>query len=491
VKKSLYVTFALKRTWKDMSGMDAREIAGNLSAIFYLPGVQGLLRGASAYCEACGRSHLELALEEFSGEKVAKRCVKGRMVSAALQMALTAAGSRLKVEKEAMKKGLRDPWFRKGLASTVRGLFEFGLNRPFTPGAPFLVVWNLTNACNLTCRHCYQGAGRAMSNELTPDEKVAVVEEMAREGVVSVAFSGGEPLMASGFWRAAQRASELGIYVSLATNGSLIGRETAERLKRAGVGYVQVSVDGSTPAVHDMVRGLPGSFERAVRGISNLVEAGVETCIAFTAMKVNYDEVPRVVELAKKLGLNRVIVFNWIPAGRGGKNLDDDITPERREELLKYLYRLTTSGEVIALSTAPQFGRVSLEMSEEGVICPTHFASYPMPGETARLAGFIGGCGAGRLYCAIQPDGKVTPCVFMPSLVVGDLRRERFSSIWRENEVLRSLRDRSLLRGPCGDCQFKMECGGCRARALGYTGDILESDPGCVYVQQMLAARDR
>jgi len=473
-----------------MRGPDAKSIALNLSTLLHLPGLKSVLEESAHRCPTCGMTHIQLALDELVGERGQKGCLRGKVVSVVIQKAMMIAAGRLGVGKSSLRKTFRDPYFRRGLASVIRGMADFGISEPFTPGAPFLVVWNYTNVCNLRCRHCYQTAGRSWEEELRTDEKKRIVNELADEGVVSIAFSGGEPLVAKDFFEVASLARQKGIYVSLASNGTLIDRATAAKIKASGIGYAEISLDGSRAGIHDAIRGVPGAFDRTIKGIKNLQEEGVDTCIAFTAMQANYDDVSSVVNMAKRMGVDRIIVFNWIPAGRGSANKADDLSPEKREDLLSYLYELTVSGELLAMSTAPQFARVSLQRSERGVICPTHFAAYTMPGETARLAGFIGGCGAGRLYIALQPDGKVTPCVFMPTVVVGDLRKDKFADLWRNDRTFAALRDRGQLRGPCGSCAYKMECGGCRARALGYTGDILESDPGCVLVKQQVSVRN-
>lgn len=137
------------------------------------------------------------------------------------------------------------------------------------------------------------------------------------------------------------------------------------------------------------------------------------------------------------------------------------------------------------LSTAPQFARVCLIMSGGRTVAPTHFYFGHASWDLHVLAEFIGGCGAGRLYCALQPSGDVTPCVFMPDLVIGNVRERPFLDIWHSSEVLWKLRNRELLRGHCGQCEYKYFCGGCRARALGYFGDILTPDPGCVYNKEL------
>jgi len=135
-----------------------------------------------------------------------------------------------------------------------------------------------------------------------------------------------------------------------------------------------------------------------------------------------------------------------------------------------------------ALSTAPQFSRVCLQQSlidGTDILSPTHFAALALYGRAKQLADFLGGCGAGRLYCAIQPNGLVTPCVFMP-MVVGDLRRRSLKEIWLNSQVMNDLRDRGKLKGRCGRCEYKYVCGGCRARAYAYHGDYLAPDPGCI-----------
>ncbi|MEN2975342.1 MAG: SPASM domain-containing protein, partial [Candidatus Caldarchaeales archaeon] len=144
----------------------------------------------------------------------------------------------------------------------------------------------------------------------------------------------------------------------------------------------------------------------------------------------------------------------------------------------KKLYIISQRSKVQVASTAPQLARVSWQMSCGGECLPTHFTP-PRSRSLKALAEFIGGCGAGRIYAAIQPDGKITPCVFLP-LIIGDLRVSKFQDIWNYNPILRSLRDKDLLKHPCGTCLYKYICGGCRARAYGYFKDYLAADPGCL-----------
>jgi len=349
---------------------------------------------------------------------------------------------------------------------------EGGEEGNFLVGFPPVVVHN-----------CYQRADRPLPDELTTEEGKRLINELADSNVVALAFSGGEPLMRPDFFELAAYARSLGMYVAIATNGTLITREVAKRLKEA-VDYVEVSLDGATAKTHDEFRGIPRSFDRAVDGIKNCVKAGLYTCIATTATKLNQHEMQKTYELANKLGCKRQMIFNFVPTGRGIDMINLDLSPEEREELLEQSYaNLVSGGGCAVLGTAPQLARVALKRAEEtdgGPLVSAHFGTSTNLGEHTRLlAEFLGGCGAGRCYCAIEPNGDVKPCVFIP-IKVGNIREKPFLEIWRDSPVLLDLRDRSKTKGHCSTCEYRYACGGCRARAYGYFGDYHMPDPGCI-----------
>ena len=404
------------------------------------------------------------------------------MFSGVIKMALKLGCMAFNVSWEETINALKVPYFKKGLLNVLNGIGMYGVTRPYRIPAPFLVVWNYTNACNLRCKHCYQRADKPTPDELTTRERFAVVDQLDENNVSALAFSGGEPLMRKDFYKVAKYAYDKGLHVSVATNGTLLTKDVATRLKNSGVGYVEISLDGATKETHESFRGVKGCFEKALRGIRNSVEAGIYTCIATTATEHNLDEIPRIIDLAKKIGVKRVIVFNFIPTGRGEEIVHLDLSPTEREDLLKYLYEELAGGQIETLCTAPQYSRVCLQQSlarGKDLLSPTHFAALDFHGKAKHLADFLGGCGAGRLYCAIQPNGLVTPCVFMP-IVVGDLRKRSLREIWLNSKVMNDLRDREKLEGRCSHCEYKYICGGCRARAYAYYGDYLAPDPGCI-----------
>jgi len=248
-----------------------------------------------------------------------------------------------------------------------------------------------------------------------------------------------------------------------------------------GLDYIEISLDSADAFHHDSFRGVPGAFDRTVAGIRACVKAGIDTGIATTVTAESVDQVPAIHEFAASLGVNRMMCFNFVPTGRGMAMVDQDITPDQREALHKWILKMDHSGKnPVILSTAPQFARIAVEEESGGGIPIAHFyAGNGIEGKTAALAEFIGGCGAGRIYCSIEPEGTVQPCVFMP-IAVGNLRNTSFEEIWHNSKVFIDLRSRDNMQGNCGECRYRLLCGGCRARAYAYFGDIKAMDPGCI-----------
>lgn len=386
------------------------------------------------------------------------------------------------LDKETMKKQLfhHTPTVRS-LTLTARSIGTHGLTVPQRFSAPLFTVWNITQACNLTCKHCYQDAKhKPLSDELTTDEKLDLVDQMADEYVPFVAFAGGEPLIARDLWEVLAQCKKRGTHVTIATNGMLLTPEMCARLKEAGVMYMEVSIDSLHPEEHDEFRGLRGAWERSIQGIRNSVAAGIRTGMAVCFTRETVDSVDDVVSFAIDLGCKTFAHFNFIPVGRGKEIMHHDLTPGQRELLMRKLTRHLQEGKISVISTAPQFGRSCIVYgSDEGVFATGH-AGKGEGKKTMVLSRYIGGCGAGRCYCSIQPNGIINACVYIPSEEVGDVRRESFKQIW-DNALFATLSDRDDRGDHCGVCDYKHYCGGCRARSLSYTDDIQAGDPGCVY----------
>jgi len=383
------------------------------------------------------------------------------------------------VSVEELRSKFRDAYWRRGLANVIRGLAYFGIRRPFVPGAPFQVVWDVTYACNLRCRHCYSAAEKSLPDELSREEVLDAIDKFDRFGVTVIAFSGGEPLVRRDILDLTSYAAEKGIYVALATNGTLITEEKAKRLKENGVAYLQISLDG-TEKTHDSFRGVEGCYAKTVEGIKNAVREGLFVNVSMTVTKLNLHEVPAVIETCRRLGVDWFMHYNFIPTGRGREMIDLDLTPEEREELLRMLAKMQHANKALCvLSTAPQFARVALQLESEFI--PTHFYNVNAGERLRDLAEFIGGCGAGRFYISMRANGDIQPCVFFPLKIanIRDLSLSELKDLWLHNRVFEELRNKDIIEG-CSRCEYHYFCGGCRARAYNYFGDYLKPDPGCV-----------
>ncbi len=421
------------------------------------------------------------ALSKFVGENITECPISARFLIPVIDNIIKIGIKVLNGDIEATKKGISDPAIRRGVALVMKGIGLYGVTVPQKMPAPFLIVWNMTNMCNLQCIHCYQRAGKPTPDELTLKEKLDLIDQLDKAGVASIALSGGEPTIHPDYYTLIKEISRRGIHTGTATNGWLFSNiNYLVKAKESGLRYVEVSLDSSDPKKHDKFRGVNGSWERAVKALENAVKLGMDHGMAVTITKLNYNEVKDLLDLAEDIGVKRVIFFNFVPTGRGKENLWLDLDPVEREKFMRYIYSEMKKREGIQIvSTAPQYGRVALVMSQGKEVAPTHFAVSGDPIVKA-VAEFVGGCGAGRIYAAIQPNGDVSPCVFLP-LTVGNIRQKSFWDIWSTSKVFNDLRDRSKLKGYCNVCPYKNICGGCRARAYGYYNDYLAPDPGCIY----------
>lgn len=443
------------------------------------------IRNLSSYCEKDRGTRLEIALEIYAGmrgeEDVCRRC---RWTYRIIKWLLRVGAKTFGAEAEELREIMKDVYWRRGLANVVKGLGLFGVKKPFVPGAPFLIVWDVTGACNLRCKHCYADAG-IKTNELSTDEARRAIDIFAHAGVVSIAFSGGEPLIRPDIYELSKYAVDKGIYVSMATNGTLLNRHTLDKLWKCGVRFLQISLDSADPEIHDEFRGVNGAWNKTVEGIKLAVKKGFFVNIAYTMTKCNIKDVPRMIELAEKLGVRWFMLYNFVPTGRGKEIIQQDLTPEEREEVLLYMWRELQRRNVGLLTTAPYYSRIGLtdvcSVNEGTMIFPTHFQNAEMNVRLVKLTDFIGGCGAGRFYIGLSPNGNIRPCVFMPIEMENILELEdNFTEWWKNNRILNELRNKDRLKGNCGKCEYRYVCGGCRARAYGYYGDYLAPDPGCI-----------
>ncbi|MBQ5636032.1 MAG: radical SAM protein, partial [Selenomonadales bacterium] len=212
-------------------------------------------------------------------------------------------------------------------------------------GAGPVVVWNSTKTCNLKCRHCYMNSdAQKYEGELTTEEAKRFIDDLAEFNVPVLLFSGGEPLMRKDFFELAEYAAAKGIRPTLSTNGTLITREVAERIKKIGVGYVGISLDG-LQEVNDKFRGKEGAFQAAMEGIQNCVAVGQRVGLRFTINHHNIQELDRIFDFIEEKGINRVCFYHLVYSGRGNAMMDEDVTPEQSRMAMDTIIRRTRDFE--------------------------------------------------------------------------------------------------------------------------------------------------
>jgi len=371
----------------------------------------------------------------------------------------------------------------RGIIATAQSVAHFGLTRPQRWINPLFVVWNFTNRCDLRCRHCYQSSTtKTDTSELSLEEKLRIIDQFGRDYVAMIAFAGGEPTLSPHLEPALARCQKYGIHTTVATHGGLLTKDRCKRLADKGLRYVEISLDFPTAEKHDRFRGVPGMWQRSVEGIKNVVATdGLRAGLAMCVTGENYHEVENMIRFALDLGVSCFAHFNFIPVGRGADMAHLDITPAQREDLLELLRRWMNSRRIGIISTAPQFGRVCLTHANEDELISCSHAGNASGAKARIVARYLGGCGAGRTYACLQPNGDVTPCVYMPNRIMGNIREKPFTEIFQQSPWWDLFCNRLERENHCGLCDYRNYCGGCRARADAYFNRLDHADPGCIH----------
>ncbi|MBI1987513.1 MAG: radical SAM protein [Nitrospinae bacterium] len=331
---------------------------------------------------------------------------------------------------------------------------------------PLFGWFSLTESCDLRCRYCFAGSSRPLEEELTTQEVLQVVDNIAEAGTEAIVFGGGEPTLRKDLVEIVAHASRR-MAVAINTNGQLMEPESVRRLARAGLSQLKVSVDGLQD-LHDWNRGA-GTFEKALNALKEARAAGIPRVILIaTISQLNYPQLAEMVRLAMEQGVDFSAV-EFLPLGRGTSGQDWGLTPEQTRDMQRYLTearRLHGSKRIIFENRY-----IIAEDEHAQRICAD-------PQRPTGVFDFCVGCPNGIYQYCINAEGKVT-AGDITTLEIGDLKRERLGEIWRNSEVLHLLRDREQLKGKCGECEYRYICGGCRRRAYTYTGDLMAEDPGC------------
>lgn len=375
--------------------------------------------------------------------------------------------------------------------------------------APRLIFWETTAGCNLACIHCRRitVADQLTPQDLTTTEAKAMIDDIAAFARPIFVLSGGEPLFRPDIFEIASHATEAGLIVALATNGTLIDAAVAQKIKGSGIRRVSVSFDGADAPTHDLFRGA-GAFEQALVGIGHLREAGIPFQINTTVARHNINQMPETLAMALNLGAAALHLFLLVPVGCGVEIADDQqISPEEYENVLNWMYDAESENNIELKATcAPHYFRVTYQRQAEerrnGIFrerpasvhrqkhAGGHPGGHPHGGNgRSAMNAMTKGCLAGTGVAFISHRGEVFPCGYLP-LEAGHVRHDSFQNVWEHSDLFSTLRDPNALGGTCGVCEFKGVCSGCRARAYGMTGDHLAEEPFCTYVPRTLRSAD-
>lgn len=353
----------------------------------------------------------------------------------------------------------------------------------FSSDATPIVVWNMTNRCNLSCQHCYISAeDHDYHGELSTAEAKAFIDDLAAMHVPVLMFSGGEPLIREDLFELGSYAGSRGVRPVISTNGTLITQALAKQIHEIGFQYVGVSIDGDE-TVHDQFRGRQGAFQEALAGIRHSIAAGNKTGIRFTINRLNVHTLPTVLDLVEQEKIPRFCMYHLVYSGRGKEMADLDLNHTEKRQVIEWLIQRTEDFhrrgiEVEILTTDNHAdGATILQYIERN-------QPERIP-EIKELLAMHGGCSAGAKMANVGPTGDVHACQFWGHRPLGNVRQTAFSQIWRgvHDEFLQVLRQKTeQVTGRCGECRYKAFCGGCRIRAEAIHGDLWGEDPACYLV---------
>lgn len=353
--------------------------------------------------------------------------------------------------------------------------------------SPFLVIWETTRACDLACLHCRAEAIPSRNPfELSTAEAKAMMDAVRRFGRPLFVLTGGDPLKRPDTEELVAYGTKIGLRVAMTPSGTpLMTPDVLRRLQRAGLARLAVSLDGSTADIHDRFRGVEGSFAWTLAMLEEARGLELSTQVNTTVSRFNLDDFDEMAALVTELGIALWSVFFLVPTGRARP--DDIASAEAFEMVFHRMYDLSRTVPFDIKSTAgPQFRRVILQRQvQERRSGTREEAPEPLTaGVGFSLADGVGrgrGVNDGDGFVFVSHTGEIYPSGFLP-VSAGSVRTDDLVEVYRSAPLFRQLRDRSLLRGKCGVCEFRDVCGGSRARAYALTGDWLESDPYCTHL---------
>ena len=348
---------------------------------------------------------------------------------------------------------------------------------------PFIVIWETTQACDLSCVHC-RACAQPVRNalELSTDEAKRLIDEVAALEAPVFVLTGGDPLKRPDIFELVQYASDHGVRISLTPSATpLLTRDAILRLKQCGLARLAISLDGPNAEIHDKFRRVPGSYQWTLNAVRWAREIGLPVQINTTITRHNLQDIDSTIALLETLDIVLWSVFFLVPTGRG--STIDLISAEEFEGVFEKLYQTSMYVKFDIKSTEAQHYRRYLlqrrteEKRKGNIPSSSAVLGTDTPDGIGRAPR---GINDGKGFVFISHLGEVFPSGFLP-ISAGNVRKQSLADLYRHSPLFVGLRDSANLKGKCGVCEFREVCGGSRARSYALTGDLYAEEPCCTW----------
>jgi radical SAM protein len=334
--------------------------------------------------------------------------------------------------------------------------------------APLLVIWEVTQACDLACTSCRTELNSHLDpDELTTAEAYDLVTQVKEFGNPLLVLTGGDPLKRPDLENVIRYSVEHGLRTNITPSATpLLTTEAIDRFQHCGISRMAICVDGPDAAIHDGFRGEPGTYDRSLMALRHARDIGLDTQVQTTATRTN---VNHLAEMAEQVAEVRArmwsIVFQVMP------DAADDLTGEEYEKVFSFLYSIAKVAPFEVKTTEAMHYRryIAQRLKEDPSGRSASHSIFRSPG-----------VGDGRGFVFISHTGEIYPSGFLP-ISGGNIRCDSLIDVYRNSDLFRVLRDPAQREGKCSQCEFCKVCGGSRARAYAFTGNYLAEDPRCVY----------
>ena len=340
--------------------------------------------------------------------------------------------------------------------------------------APMLVIWEVTQACDLACVHCRASAQPERNPaELSTEQGYRLLDEIRSFGEPLMVFTGGDPLKRPDLYELIRYSVKIGLRTNVTPSATpLLTAEAIEGFQAAGIARMAISLDGPDAATHDEFRGIPGTFDRAMFALRHARDIGLDTQLQTTVSRRNMARLAEIAEIAKEVRTRMWSLFFLIVTGRAEEG-DDLLAPEY-EQVFEFMYELSKTAPFGVKTTEAMHYRryVAQRIKAEHGVTENENAK----GVAWRTAGVSDGKG----FVFVSHTGEIFPSGFLP-VSGGNVLGDSLTDVYRNSDLFLTLRDTSQRHGKCGICEYRNICGGSRSRAYALTGDFLAEDPRCIY----------